>query len=112
MLDIKTISEDITAGLKPLNPLMVVLFGSYAYGAPTDESDVDIYVVLNDDYIPENFSQKQEIFLRVSRSLRHLRMMFPIDLVVHTKAMYHKFIEVESSFSRDILSKGIQLYAQ
>ena len=36
----------------PLIVEKIILFGSYAYGDPTDESDLDILVVTGDDFIP------------------------------------------------------------
>jgi len=38
-----------------------------------------------------------------------LRNEFAIDLIVHTKKMNEKFIELDSSFSKEIVSKGISL---
>jgi uncharacterized protein len=31
--------------LKPLNPLKIILFGSYGYGTPNTDSDLDICVI-------------------------------------------------------------------
>ena len=35
-----------------------MLFGSYAYGVSNEDSDVDLLVVTNDDFIPQNFAEK------------------------------------------------------
>jgi len=34
----------------------------------------------------------------------------PIDLIVHTRPMYARFIEMDSLFAREVLKKGIVLY--
>ena len=34
--------EEIVEKLKTLNPLKIILFGSYAYGTPYRDSDLDI----------------------------------------------------------------------
>lgn len=47
MLDIEKIKIEIVERLKPLDPLKIILFGSYAYGTPTEESDLDICVINN-----------------------------------------------------------------
>ena len=49
--------RDILQKLKPLDLDHVILFGSYAYGTPTEDSDIDLYVVTKDDYVPESFKE-------------------------------------------------------
>ena len=43
-MDIEKIKQDIIKKLEPLNLDKVVLFGSYAYGAPHKDSDIDLIV--------------------------------------------------------------------
>jgi len=45
MIDIEVLKLEIVERLKPLNPDKVILFGSYAYGTPTEESDIDLFLV-------------------------------------------------------------------
>ena len=44
-LDIDSLSKEIVERLKPLNPKKILLFGSYAYGTPTNESDIDLFII-------------------------------------------------------------------
>ncbi|AQQ71518.1 putative nucleotidyltransferase [Limihaloglobus sulfuriphilus] len=109
MIDIDKIKDEIVASLSPLKPDRVVLFGSFADGTPGEDSDVDLYVVTNDDFMPQDWSQKNEIYLNVSRRIRSLRSRVPVDLIVHTRKMHERFIELGSSFSRQITSQGERL---
>jgi predicted nucleotidyltransferase len=109
MIDIEIIKKLIVERLSPLNPYKVILFGSYATGNPKADSDIDLYVVTNDDFIPQNWKEKSEIYLKYSNSIRDLQKTVPIDLIVHTKKMYEKFIMTNSSFYRNVISKGIEL---
>ena len=45
MLNIEEIKQLIVEKLKPLNPYQIILFGSYAYGTPTKDSDLDICII-------------------------------------------------------------------
>lgn len=110
MIDIERLKSEIVERLKPLEPEKIILFGSYAYGTPNEESDVDIYVVTRDDFIPKDYDENNSVYLRVSRVLRDIRETTSVDIVVHTKKMYEKFAEMNSSFSRQLLGKGISLY--
>ena len=100
----------IVEKLKQTSPEKIILFGSYAYGEPTDQSDLDILVVTNEDFIPANFSEKSKIYLRISHAISEIKKEFPVDLIVHTKAMHQKFLENNSLFARELTSKGKLLY--
>lgn len=100
----------IVEKIKLTHPEKIILFGSYAYGEPAEESDLDILVVTSDQMIPANFSEKSKIYLSVSRTISDIKKKFPIDLIVHTKAMHQKFIEENSLFARELLTKGKVLY--
>ena len=100
----------IIQNLKAIDPDQVVLFGSHAWGDPTGESDIDLYVVTKDDFIPANWQEKNHIYLKVARSLEEIMRSYPTDLIVHTRRMHRRFMELNSSFSREIRLKGQKLY--
>jgi predicted nucleotidyltransferase len=100
----------IVEKLKSTHPEKIILFGSYAYGVPNQFSDIDILVVTAEKNIPKNFSEKGEIYLRVSKTISEIKKEIPVDLIVHTKSMHQKFIEQNSLFSQELLKKGRILY--
>ena len=87
----------------------ILLFGSYADGKPTEDSDIDLYVVTQDDFMPSTWRQKRDVVRSVSDRILDLRMRYPIDLLVHTKPMHREFVERDSSFARQIMSEGARL---
>lgn len=44
--------------LKIVNPYRIILFGSYACGKPTEDSDIDLIVVTNNAFIPKNYKKR------------------------------------------------------
>jgi len=106
MVNIEEIQHEILNSLKPLHLDKVILFGSYAYGTPTKNSDIDLYIVTNDDYIPQSYKEKRALVWEVSQKILEIRKKYAIDLLVHTKKMHEKFVELQSSFSKEILEKG------
>ena len=91
-------------------PEKIILFGSYAYGEPTNNSDLDILVVTGDKIIPSSFAEKSKIYLKISHAISDIKKEFPVDLIVHTKAMHQQFIQDNSLFAQELLMKGKVLY--
>jgi uncharacterized protein len=96
--------------LKQTSPEKIILFGSYAYGEPSNDSDIDILVVTKDEFIPSSFREKSLIYLKISKTISDIKTQFPVDLIVHTKSMHELFVEINSLFAQEILTKGKVLY--
>jgi len=79
----------------------VILFGSYARGEVTDDSDVDLLVIGSFEGGPVDTSVK----IRMK-----LRPQFPIELLVRTPEKIQQRIEVGDSFIQNILKNGKVLY--
>lgn len=110
MIDIEKVKSEIVVMLSPLKPEKVILFGSYAYGKPNENSDLDLYVVTNDDFIPQTWKEKNEIHLKVANQIKDILKLYPTDLITHTKKMHEKFAEMNSSFYRTISQNGVVIY--
>ena len=91
---IQEYSERIAAEFKPVR---IILFGSYAYGTPTADSDVDLFVVM--PFEGDSAHKATEI--------RHVvRAGFPVDLLVRTPAQVEQRIEWKDWFMREITEQG------
>jgi predicted nucleotidyltransferase len=112
MKDIEKIKREIIERLKPLRPKKVILFGSFAYGNPHKDSDLDLYIVTNDDFIPKNWKENSQIYLKVANSLDDIMAKVAIDLIVHTKKMYEEFKNLNSSFYKYDIKRGQILWQQ
>jgi len=112
MIEIEKLKLEIIEQLKPLNPTTIILFGSYAYGQPHEDSDIDLYVVTDDDFTPQNWREKSKVYLKVADKLDDIMSRIPVDLIVHTKQMYQKFQELNSSFYRYDIQRGQVLWQQ
>jgi predicted nucleotidyltransferase len=83
----------------------IYLFGSHAYGNPTEESDIDIYVVTPDD--TSNFS---EIYARIIGDLGDKKIFF-IDLLLGRETVFNTR-KKDNIFEKTIYQKGKLLYEQ
>ncbi len=82
-------------------PERIILFGSYAYGNPTGDSDVDMLVILP-------FEGKS--WRKASEIRQTVRAGFPLDLIVRTPEQLAERLAAGDSFFKEVESKGIVLY--
>ena len=86
---------------KQFNPERIILFGSYAYGKPTEDSDVDILVIM--PFKGRNPEKATEIWMAT-------QPRFPIDIVVRKPGELKKRLKMGDFFLREIMEKGKVLY--
>ena len=82
------------------HPEKIILFGSYAYGKPHADSDVDLLVIM-----PARNMIDQAV--RIRRATEH---RFPLDLIVRTPKYVRRRIEDGDWFVREIVIRGKVLY--
>ena len=86
---------------KKFHPEKIVLFGSYAHGRPTDDSDVDLLVVM------EHKGKSSEQALAIRRAVRR---SFPLDLIVKTPRETKTRLKQNDVFITSALTEGRTLY--
>ena len=84
------------------HPRKIVLFGSYAYGRPSDDSDVDLLVIM-----PRTRDRGERMSVRI---LHAIPRDFPLDLLVRTPADVAKRLRWKDPFICEVLQKGKVLY--
>ena len=90
--------------IKEYKPNKVILFGSYAYGYPTDDSDIDLLIIKNTNERP--IDRRVSIRRIVSDSSRRI----PFEPIVLTSHELNERIEIGDQFIGEILAKGKVLY--
>jgi predicted nucleotidyltransferase len=95
------IQQVVAQVVERFHPQQVFLFGSYAYGTPTSDSDVDLLVVMETPL--RNVDQAVEIRKAVD-------FPFPLDLLVRTPEQIAARIALGDVFLGEVLSKGMTLY--
>lgn len=98
----KSLFDAVARIVGELHPYKVVLFGSYAYGTPTPDSDVDLLVIMDTTEPPT------QRYLAVSRLLRP--RPFPVDILVKTPQEIAEALESGDFFIAEILTQGKILY--
>lgn len=86
---------------RQFNPNKIILFGSYAYGQPTEDSDVDILVIMS--FKGRNPEKATEIWMATKPE-------FPIDIMVRKPTELKQRLKMGDFFLREITEKGKVLY--
>lgn len=96
------ISEIKEKIVREINPEKIILFGSYAWGNPTDNSDLDLLII------------KKSKESRLDRQMDLERKLWgsgvPMDLLVYTQEEINKRLEIDDPFMLHILNNGKILY--
>ncbi|MBI3583717.1 MAG: nucleotidyltransferase domain-containing protein [Nitrospinae bacterium] len=96
------IDEIVKRIVENYQPEKIILFGSYAYGTPSEESDLDL-LIIKDSSLPR-YKRGRE----VRKYLRGLKLA--IDLVVYTKEEIQKWSDVRTAFITTVVERGKVLY--
>ena len=96
------IADIVTKIVSGDNPDKIILFGSYATGKPTEDSDLDLMVIKATD-LP-----------RPQRTVQVRKMLYgamvPIDLIVYTPKEIAESKDNIFSFVSEVLNTGKTLY--
>ena len=85
---------------RQFHPEKIILFGSYAYGTPHEESDVDLLVIM-----PTRNAIDQAIRITLA-----FERPFSLDLIVRTPWQIERGLKDDNWFLREIVEKGKVLY--
>jgi predicted nucleotidyltransferase len=81
-------------------PERIILFGSYAYGTPHDESDVDLLVIM----------PAYDVVNQAIRICLAFDWPFSLDLIVRTPKQIERALRDDDWFLREVIEKGKVLY--
>jgi predicted nucleotidyltransferase len=95
--------EIVNRLVEEFHPDRIILFGSYAWGTPLPDSDVDLLVV-----VPTSSLPPAQRATRAHRALRGLGI--PKDIMVRTREEIERYRLVPASLEAEILERGRPLY--
>ena len=104
------VTEDLLADMtqrvvEACHPEKVILFGSYAYGTPHPDSDIDLFVVMKPGN-PEETNHQRVMKVTDVAKIRYL----PMDVIVRTPQEVEARLAMGDFFIKEILDRGRVLY--
>lgn len=79
-MNTQELKNEIAKRLEPLNADRIILFGSHAYGTPSEDSDIDICVIKN------GYASKAEEKAKVRELLKDIKI--PKDIIVESEEYF------------------------
>jgi predicted nucleotidyltransferase len=98
------IYEIVEKLIREYNPLKIILFGSYAYGNPKKDSDIDLFILKNTD------ERRVDRFVHVKRIVYDPSRTVPVSPLVYTPDEVQTRLKMGDDFVEEILQKGVVLY--
>ncbi len=97
------LDEAVRRLVAEFDPEQIILFGSHAWGTPTEDSDLDLMVIVSE-------SDERSIQRDIRAHLALVGLNAPKDIMVRTRAEIERFKAVYASLECEILERGQVLY--
>jgi len=106
MISNQVINEVKNRLINTYKPEAIYLFGSYAWGKPNEDSDLDLLIVINETKLPPH-----------KRPVAGYLALYeidgpPTDILVYTKSEFNTLIKKTYNLSYKIKTKGKLIYAR
>lgn len=85
----------------------IILFGSYAYGEPNKDSDLDIYVV-----VPDSVKERElDLMTDIYHEIHSGDFMSSIDVLVSKAGRFREHVK-QATIARTVAKEGVVIYGQ
>ena len=102
-IPMRAIRDVVKQIAEQFKPEKIILFGSYAYGKPRPESDVDLLVIMSTPL------RNHEQAAKIARAIDY---HFGLDLLVRTPQQVAERMNLGDFFMQEIIEGGKVLYAR
>lgn len=97
----------IVKSLEPLEPYKIILFGSYAWGEPTKDSDIDLVFIDNKSGFFASFMDRVNVKKEILKKLISIDSNF--DIINYQRAEWEMLLKDPNQFIKKIANQGIIL---
>jgi len=102
--------NEMTERLKELKPYKVFLFGSYAKGIATKDSDLDVLVVLDSNEFAKTFDERMKRWDMIYPVVLEINRKIALDIITYSKAEFEYLLKDRDFFVKEIVDTGKILY--
>jgi predicted nucleotidyltransferase len=100
----KLLSEVVEKLISKYKPLSIILYGSYAYGNPTEDSDIDLLI------LKKTNKRRVDRFIQVKKIIYNPNNKIPISPLIYNLKELEERLRIGDDFIKEIYKKGTILY--
>jgi predicted nucleotidyltransferase len=110
IMEIIGVLNDLIDSLMASDPYKIILFGSYANGNETENSYIDLMVILDNNDISKTYKERQNKKLYIRKLVREVNYKKALDILVYSKEELKKIKEYGNYFIDEIEKTGKVIY--
>lgn len=100
----KILNEIVEKLQREYKPLKIILYGSYAYGTPNIDSDIDLLILKNTS------ERSVDRFVKVKKIIYNPKRKIPVSPLIYSPDEVKERLRIGDDFIKEILNKGVTLY--
>jgi len=105
-----TYINPLIEAIKPSDPYKIILFGSYANGTATENSDIDMVVILDNNDVARTYDERLRKRLYVNKLVRDINYEVALDILVYSREEYRIVKDCGNYLIREIEKTGKIVY--
>ena len=109
-MDLDAVLDSLVVSLKPSDPYKIVLFGSHAKETSTENSDIDIMVILDNDHVAKTYQERLDKKVAVRNLVLEINRKIPLDMLVYSKEELNLVKQHGNYFIDEIEKTGRTIY--
>ena len=99
--ELKSELKKLADKIKEITPATkIYLFGSYAYGTPNEDSDIDLCILTDEN------KRKLEILREIRRNVGDIN--YPLDILVYKTDVFNERVNNKNIMVRKIYTDGVE----
>lgn len=100
----KILNEIVEKLQREYKPLKIILYGSYAYGTPNVDSDIDLLILKNTS------ERSVDRFVKVKKIIYNPKRKIPVSPLIYSPDEVKERLRIGDDFIKEILKNGVTLY--
>jgi len=109
-MEMNIVLKNLISALKPSDPYKIILFGSHANGKPNINSDIDLMVILDNNYVSKTHKEHLNKKIFIKNLVLDINRKIPLDILVYSKEELNLLKNYGNYFIEEIEKTGKVIY--
>ncbi|MDR0485641.1 MAG: nucleotidyltransferase domain-containing protein [Elusimicrobiota bacterium] len=106
----ESVLNKIVRQLQPADPYKIILFGSNAKGTASKDSDIDLMVILDNDFVSKSCAERLNRNWEVKKLILDINSQYAMDVIICSRAEYQNKKDEGNFFLQAVEKTGKAIY--